>query len=169
MVEYPDRGPVVLQSYLDPSAQEQEAERRRLLEKSHHHHHHHHSTVGHGGGGDEERDGSVSPGTVPPRTGEEDEHTLLAPSIARADEEGESHSKSPAEVNPEDAPPVLLSLVVAGSADQAKEARRAAAQLEKVAMDFQQEWANDKSATAYEEPLVIRSRRGSRPYSPGSG
>jgi hypothetical protein len=48
-----------------------------------------------------------------------------------------------------DAAPMLLSLVVAGSSDDALEARRAAARLEKVGGEFQKEWSADLGGEEY--------------------
>lgn len=109
MVEYPDRGPVVLQSYLDPA------------------------TVA----------------TITPRPSSTTSRPLLSrpPTVnpTSTNETGDDPAKS------DDAPPMLLSVVVAGSADQTREARRAAARLEKVGRDFQKEWASDSSNRLDEE------------------
>lgn len=92
MVEYPDRGPVVLQSYLDP---------REAADAA--------VNGGAGGGPDAEP--------------------------------AKEHQDASDETRSEDAAPVLVGVVVAGSADEAREARRAASRLERVARDFQREWA----------------------------
>ncbi|KFA62373.1 hypothetical protein S40285_06229 [Stachybotrys chlorohalonatus IBT 40285] len=81
MVEYPDRGSVVLQSYLDSR----------------------------------ETSGSADPREQP---------------------DGQSRQDDAAA-------PVLVAVVVAGSADEAKEARRAAARLERIGREFQREWTTD--------------------------
>lgn len=83
MVEYPDSGAVVLQSYIDPR---------------------------------ESSDGSGILGS--------------SDSDSAKDDEGRS----------EDAAPMLVGLVVAGSSEDAREARRAAARLERVGRQFQKEW-----------------------------
>ncbi|KAH8178906.1 hypothetical protein LIA77_00425 [Sarocladium implicatum] len=91
MVEYPDRGPVVLQSYLDP------------------------------------------PGTdAQPKKTLEDDETSVAGSKPQGEE--------PA--------PTLIGVVVAGSADEAREARRAAGRLERVGREFQREWMSETTVAA---------------------
>lgn len=92
MVEYPDRGAVILQSFIDP----QEQHTRSGISS-------HESTS------------TSTRGSASKANGEEDE----------------------------DNPPRLVSVVVAGSANQTKEARRAAARLEKVGREFQKEWATE--------------------------
>ncbi|POR32598.1 Uncharacterized protein TPAR_07182 [Tolypocladium paradoxum] len=87
MVEYPDAGAVVLQSYLDPR-ESPSAERN-------------------------------NPGGLLHKVGGDDG----------------------AATRPDDAAPVLVGVVVAGSSDDAREARRAAARLERVGREFQKEWA----------------------------
>ncbi|KAH6899744.1 hypothetical protein B0T10DRAFT_554316 [Thelonectria olida] len=106
MVEYPDRGPVVLHSYLDPrdAAAAASAEGPPAS-----------AAPGNG-------NGTAHPGTTPPST-------ETAPSSA-VDDPNRS----------EDAAPMLVGVVVAGSADDTKEARRAAARLERVGREFQREW-----------------------------
>ena len=97
MVEYPDRGAVVLQSYLDP----RDAEERTV-------------------------NGDTS-----------------------ADAETRSTGKD--EARSEDAAPMLVGLVVAGSADDAREARRAAARLERVGREFQKEWVAENNERGNED------------------
>ncbi|KAL7814104.1 hypothetical protein V8C26DRAFT_151887 [Trichoderma gracile] len=102
MVEYPDSGAVVLQSYLDPRES------------------------GGGGGGDE------------------------AAAVSTYKHDGGAHDAD-AEVDADDAtartasddagPPVLIGVVVAASSDDAREARRAAARLERIGREIQKEWA----------------------------
>lgn len=91
MVEYPDRGPVVLQSYLEPPGTEAQATKTAEDE-------------------DESTGGSKPQGDEPA--------------------------------------PTLIGVVVAGSADEAREARRAAGRLERVGREFQKEWASDITAAA---------------------
>ncbi|KAH7149656.1 hypothetical protein B0J13DRAFT_621488 [Dactylonectria estremocensis] len=104
MVEYPDRGSVVLHSYLDPhDAALPDAAAS--------------------GSGSAVHTGSVaaSPGA--------------APSAAHSDPPNPKDDP-----RSEDAAPMLIGIVVAGSAEEAKEARRAAARLEHVGREFQREW-----------------------------
>jgi hypothetical protein len=136
MVEYPDRGALVLQSYLDPAASTASA---TTATASHHSssrpetpHQGHHSRPdtanGDGGGGGGDLRVSSSHG------------------------KGKSPARQPdAVISPEDAPPMLVSVVVAGSADQAHEARRAAEKLERVGREFQREWLEDSSGRGNEE------------------
>ncbi|PNY28579.1 Uncharacterized protein TCAP_01499 [Tolypocladium capitatum] len=88
MVEYPDAGAVVLQSYLDPRESPPA-----------------------------DRNGSAGP-------------------MHRNDGSGDDG----AAMRSDDAVPVLVGVVVAGSSDDAWEARRAAARLERVGREFQKEW-----------------------------
>ncbi|EGR50601.1 uncharacterized protein TRIREDRAFT_2837 [Trichoderma reesei QM6a] len=107
MVEYPDSGAVVLQSYLDPR-----------------------ESGGGGGGLSESEAGSVS------RYKRDHDH---------------DHDGHDADVDVDDAtartpvddagPPVLIGVVVAASSDDAREARRAAARLERIGREIQKEWA----------------------------
>ncbi|KAH0498842.1 hypothetical protein TgHK011_006072 [Trichoderma gracile] len=102
MVEYPNSGAVVLQSYLDPRES------------------------GGGGGGDEAA--AVS-------TYKHDHGTHDADAEVDADD-------ATARTAADDAgPPVLIGVVVAASADDAREARRAAARLERIGREIQKEWA----------------------------
>ena len=52
----------------------------------------------------------------------------------------------------EDSPPRLVGVVVAGSADQTREARKAAARLERVGRDFQKDWIVDGVTEGGEAP-----------------
>ncbi|RSL56518.1 hypothetical protein CEP53_006761 [Fusarium sp. AF-6] len=117
MVEYPERGPVVLHSYLDP---------RDTTEAS-----------AAGNNNAAAVAASSRPGSAP----------------------GSSHgpdSRSeppPAKDDPrsEDAAPLLVGVVVAGSADEAREARRASARLERVGREFQKEWVAESQDRAHED------------------
>ncbi|KAK7429599.1 hypothetical protein QQZ08_003794 [Neonectria magnoliae] len=106
MVEYPDRGPVVLHSYIDP------------------------------------RDAAdTTPGSSVVNTA-----SATSPATDEAATAAAVLSETP---NPkddprsEDAAPMLIGVVVAGSAEEAREARRAAARLESVAREFQREWVTE--------------------------
>ncbi|TFB06205.1 hypothetical protein CCMA1212_002242 [Trichoderma ghanense] len=105
MVEYPDSGAVVLQSYLDPRESGggglAESEAGSVSKYKHDH--------GHDVDADAEVDVDADDATV--RT---------------ADDAG---------------PPVLIGVVVAASSDDAREARRAAARLERIGREIQKEWA----------------------------
>ncbi|KAF5021199.1 hypothetical protein F66182_6788 [Fusarium sp. NRRL 66182] len=115
MVEYPDRGPVVLHSYVDP------------------------------------RD------AVDATAGNSNSAAAPIPSSRPGSSPGSSHgpdSRAPRsdpmaspryDPRSEDAAPLLVGVVVAGSADEAREARRASARLERVGREFQKEWAAESS------------------------
>ncbi|EHK16577.1 uncharacterized protein TRIVIDRAFT_40369 [Trichoderma virens Gv29-8] len=93
MVEYPDSGAVVLQSYLDPRESHSESE---SVSKYKH---------------DHDADADADPDDATTRTADDA------------------------------AAPVLIGVVVAASSDDAREARRAAARLERIGREFQKEWA----------------------------
>ncbi|KAH6985698.1 hypothetical protein BKA56DRAFT_669957 [Ilyonectria sp. MPI-CAGE-AT-0026] len=101
MVEYPDRGPVVLHSYLDP------------------------------------RDAPDAPGSGAGSAA----HLSSAVTTPGAAPSDPPNPKD--DPRSEDAAPMLIGVVVAGSAEEAREARRAAARLEHVGREFQREWVTE--------------------------
>ncbi|KAH0527826.1 hypothetical protein TsFJ059_002758 [Trichoderma semiorbis] len=101
MVEYPDSGAVVLQSYLDPRESGGGHAESEPGSKYKHGHDH-----------DHDADADADPDDATARTGSDD-------AVA----------------------PVLIGVVVAASSDDAREARRAAARLERIGREFQKEWA----------------------------
>ncbi|KAL6896144.1 hypothetical protein HDV57DRAFT_43180 [Trichoderma longibrachiatum] len=109
MVEYPDSGAVVLQSYLDPRES--------------------------GGGGSgvlESEAGSVS------KYKHDHGHGHDAEADVDVDVEADDATARTAD---DAGPPVLIGVVVAASSDDAREARRAAARLERIGREIQKEWA----------------------------
>lgn len=100
MVEYPDSGAVVLQSYLDPRESGGGHSESEPGSKYKHGHDH-----------DHDADADADPDDATARTGDD--------AVA----------------------PVLIGVVVAASSDDAREARRAAARLERIGREFQKEWA----------------------------
>ncbi|KAH7148887.1 hypothetical protein EDB81DRAFT_479188 [Dactylonectria macrodidyma] len=108
MVEYPDRGSVVLHSYLDPHD-------AALPD----------AAAAAAGSGSAVHTGTGAVATAPG----------AAPSSTRSDTPNPKDDP-----RSEDAAPMLIGIVVAGSAEEAKEARRAAARLEHVGREFQREW-----------------------------
>ncbi|KAL7909686.1 hypothetical protein GGI35DRAFT_479940 [Trichoderma velutinum] len=96
MVEYPDSGAVVLQSYLDPRESGGGHSESESASKYKH---------------DHEAGADADPDDATARTGDD----VVAP--------------------------VLIGVVVAASSDDAREARRAAARLERIGREFQKEWA----------------------------
>ena len=129
MVEYPDRGAVILQSYIDPLQ---------------HHHRRHHQQ-------DEEEE-QQQPSSSESRPLSPQSSSASRPVSSRAGHYRPGRDSQPSSptvaatataMDPEDAPPRLVGVVVAGSADQTCEARRAAARLERVGRAFQREWATD--------------------------
>lgn len=141
MVEYPDRGALVLQSYLDPAAAtstttisaaaspSQPATPQQSLSRPD-------TANGEAGAGGR----SSNSETVAPAGGG---NNAGVNGLAQRSEGGGT--------SPEDAPPMLVSVVVAGSADQAQEARRAAEKLERVGREFQREWLSESSGRTNEE------------------
>ena len=134
MVEYPDRGAVILQSYIDPLQHHHHRRRRRR---------HHQEEEG------EEEDQQPSSSESRPLS---PQSSPSRPVSSRAGHYHPGHGSQPSSptaaasattTDREDAPPRLVSVVVAGSADQTREARRAAARLETVGRAFQREWATD--------------------------
>ncbi|CAG9949713.1 unnamed protein product [Clonostachys rosea f. rosea IK726] len=117
MVEYPDRGPVILQSFLDPAAVRVPTQRHERSRPP-----------------TAKDEGSANGGSQ--KAGEWE---------AEVGEVDDRPASSDGDLQAEDAPPALVSIVVAGSADQAREARKAAAKLERVGRDFQREWASENS------------------------
>ncbi|KAF5572481.1 hypothetical protein FPANT_13045 [Fusarium pseudoanthophilum] len=110
MVEYPDRGPVVIHSYLDPRDAVDTATNSAAATAS-------------------SRPGSAPGSSHGPE------------SRAPRSEPAPSHD----DPRSEDAAPLLVGVVVAGSADEAREARRASTRLERVGREFQREWAAESS------------------------
>ncbi|PNP57977.1 hypothetical protein THARTR1_02135 [Trichoderma harzianum] len=102
MVEYPDSGAVVLQSYLDPRESGGGHSEAESVSKYKHDHDHDH---------DHDADADADADDATARTGDD--------AVA----------------------PVLIGVVVAASSDDAREARRAAARLERIGREFQKEWA----------------------------
>ncbi|KAL6866117.1 hypothetical protein ACO1O0_002219 [Amphichorda felina] len=140
MVEYPDRGAVVLQSYIDPQPP-QEYRQQQLLLQSHQQKHHNHGP-------------SPPPSRQPSRpvSSRADRHQPLVQPSPLPTTPTTLATTGGAQIDPEDAPPRLVGVVVAGSADQTREARRAAARLERVGRDFQREWwATESSRVSDEE------------------
>ncbi|KAF4125665.1 hypothetical protein GMORB2_0909 [Geosmithia morbida] len=122
MVEYPDHGAVVLQSYIDPH--------------QHHAHDHHNQPSS----SSSSRSASSIVGAARPSSAFA-AATTATPAL-----------RSYTTPDPDDAPPRLVSVVVAGSADQAREARRAAARLERLGRDFQREWATESLTETTTQP-----------------
>lgn len=108
MVEYPDSGAVVLQSYLDPResgggdhSSESDSFSKYKFKDEHEHEHDH--------VGDDDSSSTRTPDTARP---------TIDDTVA----------------------PALISVVVAATSDDAREARRAAARLERIGREFQREW-----------------------------
>jgi hypothetical protein len=131
MVEYPDRGAVVLQSYLDPAREAAAAAAAASPSRP--------TTA-------------ATAASYSSSSGFDGNHLPDAATAAVASH-SDRHYRPPTteRARTDDAPPVLVGVVVAGSADEAREARRAAARLERLGRDFQKEWANDDSARNTDE------------------
>lgn len=99
MVEYPDSGAVVLQTYLDP------------------------------------RESAAADATSNGSAHGKDADNLTS----SVDEDDAPDLHHPP--HSEDAAPMLVGVVVAASSEEAREARRAAARLERLGREFQKEWA----------------------------
>jgi hypothetical protein len=111
MVEYPDRGPVVLHSYLDPRDSVDTTTNNAVATAS------------------------SRPGSAPGSIHGPDSRAPRSEPAAPFHDDPRS----------EDAAPLLVGVVVAGSADEAREARRASSRLERVGREFQKEWAAESS------------------------
>ncbi|KAJ4142343.1 hypothetical protein NW754_009788 [Fusarium falciforme] len=120
MVEYPERGPVVLHSYLDP---------RDTAEAS--------ATGNNNAAAAAAAAASSRPGSAPGSSHGPDSRS--EPPTAKDDPRSE------------DAAPLLVGVVVAGSAEEAREARRASARLERVGREFQKEWVAESQDRAHED------------------
>lgn len=114
MIEYPDSGAVVLQSYLDPRES----------------------------GGSV--DGIASEPDSFAKYKYKDDHEHEHEHIADDDDDDSSSTRTPDTARPATADgsvaPTLISVVVAATSDDAREARRAAARLERIGREFQREW-----------------------------
>ena len=111
MVEYPDHGAVVLHSYLEPR-EERPYPHARPTSSSSAADGAHHSLASNEEAEEDPRSRPDEPATY-----------------------GDAASKA------EDATPALIGIVVAGTAEDAREARRAASRLERIGREFQREWA----------------------------
>lgn len=153
MVEYPDGGLVVLHSYMCPMSLALGAPGRNASSASlhttaggaHHHHRYHEglaagyesaaaSTVNGGDGASAlGLAGQPAPGIGRPRT------PTAARPLSSAMMDPATDSDVEGEESP-NAPPMLISTVVAPRAEDLREARRAAGRLERIARVFQAEW-----------------------------
>ncbi|KAF4978741.1 hypothetical protein FZEAL_4934 [Fusarium zealandicum] len=121
MVEYPDRGPVVLHAYLDPrDATEPSTANATTIAAA-------------------AVNSSSRPGSAPGSTHGNDSRAPRTESCPKDD------------ARSEDAAPLLVGVVVAGSADETREARRASARLERVGREFQREWVAESQDRANED------------------
>ncbi|KAI1009482.1 hypothetical protein LB504_003524 [Fusarium proliferatum] len=110
MVEYPERGPVVIHSYLDPRDAADTTTNNAAATAS------------------------SRPGSAPGSSHGPDSRAPRSEPVTSHDDP-----------RSEDAAPLLVGVVVAGSADEAREARRASTRLERVGREFQREWAAESS------------------------
>ncbi|KAM0424587.1 hypothetical protein ACHAPT_010113 [Fusarium lateritium] len=120
MVEYPERGPVVLHSYLDP---------RDTAEAS----------------------SSSNVAAAPPPVSSSSRPGSAPGSSHGPESRSEASPSAKDDPRSEDAAPLLVGVVVAGSADEAREARRASARLERVGREFQKEWVAESQDRAHED------------------
>ena len=137
MVEYPDRGPVVLQSYLDPPDIDTSHINRRD-----------HSKKADVAGGHSKGTGSRTSNTSSDTDGEGSHRGRLDQSAAQVHRAGLSSPKLHSGKPEDSTVPTLIGLVVAGSVEDVGEARRAALRLEKFGRDFQKQWTSDGSGSS---------------------
>lgn len=114
MVEYPEDGAVVLHSYLDPRRDSASSTDSSSSSDAHY------------------RTGSAS------TTSNLDEGP--EPAVSRSAASGTAAAGAAGAPEDDEAAPRLVGVVVAASHDEAREARRAAARLERVGREFQKEW-----------------------------
>ncbi|KZZ99067.1 hypothetical protein AAL_02618 [Moelleriella libera RCEF 2490] len=133
MVEYPDSGAIVLQTYLDPrdsytssssSAANNNVSRAEAEDAD----------------ADADANGEAEGGTAaapaPAPAGKDDSSEAVV--RGRVDEHRQRHRQH--QQSPEDAAPMLVGVIVAATSDDAGEARRAAARLERLGREFQKGW-----------------------------